>query len=39
MKIEQMLDFCPWDTYSIDPILESDPLNAAIKWMHSDHSC
>lgn len=37
--IDCMLDFEPWDTYSIDPILESDPLNAAIKWMHSDHSC
>jgi hypothetical protein len=37
--IDCMLDFEPWDTYCIDPILESDPLNAAIKWMHSDHSC
>ncbi|WCO82027.1 hypothetical protein vBPpSSYP_45 [Pseudomonas phage vB_PpS_SYP] len=34
-----MLDFEPWDIWSIDPILESDPIGSALKWMHSDHSC
>ena len=37
--LDEMLDFCPWETYSIDPILESDPIGAAVKWMHSNHSC
>jgi hypothetical protein len=38
--IDNMLDWCPWDTWSVDPILEStDPLESAVKWMHSDHSC
>lgn len=37
--LEEMLDFCVWDTYSIDPVLESNPVEAALKWMHSDHSC
>jgi hypothetical protein len=37
--LDNMLDFEPWDTWSIDPILESDPIGAALKWMHSDHSC
>lgn len=37
--LDDMLDFCPWETYSVDPILESDPISAAVQWMHSDHSC
>lgn len=37
--LDEMIDFCPWETYSVDPILESDPISAAVKWMHSDHSC
>lgn len=37
--LDDMLDFCPWEDYSIDPILESDPIEAALKWMSSDHSC
>lgn len=37
--LDGMLDFCVWDTYSIDPVLESNPVEAALKWMHSDHSC
>lgn len=37
--LDEMLDFCPWETYSVDPILESDPISSAVKWMNSDHSC
>lgn len=38
--LDSMLDWCPWDTYSVDPIMDAgDPLESAIKWMHSDHSC
>lgn len=37
--LDDMLDFCVYDTYSVDPVLESDPIGSALKWMHSDHSC
>ena len=38
--IDNMLDWCPWDTWSVDPIMDANnPLESAIKWMHSDHSC
>lgn len=38
-NLDELLDFCIWEIYSIDPILESDPIGSAVKWMHSDHSC
>lgn len=37
--LDSMIDFCPWDSDSVDRMLESDPVSAAFKWMHSDHSC
>lgn len=37
--LDQMVDFCPWSEWEVQGILDSEPLDAAVKWMHSDHSC
>lgn len=37
--LDEMLDFRPWDEHDIHSVINSDPIGAALKWMHSDHSC
>lgn len=39
--LEHMVNFCSWsDPFStLDSIIQCDPEDDAMQWMHSDHSC